>query len=181
MDFNPLRQYCEEHGEPYRYAKGEYMVEQGELCRWFAVVKSGYFKFCPMASDGSLCVTGFSFVDEVTTDYVHSFQFGKPSLTSIIAGMKTDVMRIPLSLVREIDVNQGHDFFEYVNSILLDEAYRRYLDHYIKTPTERYRTLLERCPKEVGQIPLNDLASYLRVSRRQFLRIRENVMKDNRM
>lgn len=51
----------------------------------------------------------------------------------------------------------------------------------IKTPTERYRTLLDRCPKEFGQIPLNDLASYLRVSRRQFLRIRENVMKDNRM
>ncbi len=27
MKLEPLRQYCEEHGERYRYAKGESLVE----------------------------------------------------------------------------------------------------------------------------------------------------------
>ena len=57
----------------------------------------------------------------------------------------------------------------------LDEAYRRYLAFYSKTPSERYRDLIVRCPEDIIRLPFNELASYLSVSRRQFLRIRETV------
>lgn len=175
IDFGPLQRYCEEHGEPYRYVKGECLVAQGAVCRWFAVVRSGYFKFCTVASDGSLCVTGFSFAGEVTTDYVRSFLFGKPCLTSIIAGEDTDVLRIPLADIRKIGMTPQQALFESATSVLLDEAYRRYLDFYSKTPSERYRDLIVRCPEDIIRLPFNELASYLSVSRRQFLRIRETV------
>lgn len=174
----PVWQYCKEHGEHYRYAKGECLVEQGNICRWFAVVKSGYFKFCATASDGSLRVTGFSLANDMVTDYVHSFLLGKPCLTSIIAGMETDVIRIPLNVIREIGLKLDPNIFEYSTSILLDEAYRRYLNQYTKTPLERYRHPLSHCPRDIGQVALNELASYLQVSRRQFLRIRDEVMEE---
>lgn len=179
MKLEPLRQYCKEHGEHYRYAKGECLVEQGNICRWFTVVKSGYFKFCATASNGSQCVTGFSFPNDVSTDYVRSFLLGKPCLTSIIAGMDTVVMRIPLSTVKEFGLSQSPNFFEYANSILLDEAYYRYLNLYTKTPLERYRHLVNHCSGDIRQVPLNELASYLQVSRRQFLRIRDEVLRSH--
>lgn len=181
MKLEPLRQYCEEHGERYRYAKGECLVEQGMICRWFALVKSGYFKFCATATNGTLCVTGFSFSNDVTTDYVRSFLLGKPSRTSIIAGADTEVVRIPLSRIKEFGLSQKSDFFEYASSILLDEAYGRYLDQYTMTPLERYRHLVDHCPGDISEVPLNEFASYLRVSRRQFLRIRDEVKKYGRV
>ena len=161
--------------------RGECLVEQGMICRWFALVKSGYFKFCATATNGTLCVTGFSFSNDVTTDYVRSFLLGKPSRTSIIAGADTEVVRIPLSRIKEFGLSKKSDFFEYASSILLDEAYGRYLDQYTMTPLERYRHLVDHCPGDISEVPLNELASYLRVSRRQFLRIRDKVKKYGRV
>lgn len=178
IKLEPLRQYIKKHGEHYRYAKGECLVEQGNICKWFAVVKSGYFKFCTIASDGSLCVTGFSFSNDIATDYVGSFLLGKPCLTSIIAGMKTDVIRIPLNIAKEIGLSRDPNLFEHSTSILLSEAYHRYLNQYTKTPLERYLHLLNHCPQDIEQVQLNELASYLQISRRQFLRMRDKAMKE---
>ena len=91
------------------------------------------------------------------------------------------MVRIPLSRIKEFGLSQKSDFFEYASSILLDEAYGRYLDQYTMTPLERYRHLVDHCPGDISEVPLNELASYLRVSRRQFLRIRDKVKKYGRV
>ena len=94
---------------------------------------------------------------------------------STVAGEDTDVLRIPLADIRKIGMTPQQALFESATSVLLDEAYRRYLAFYSKTPSERYRDLIVRCPENIICLPFNELASYLSVSRRQFLRIRETV------
>lgn len=56
--------------------------------------------------------------------------------------------------------------------LLLKEAYRRYIDMHRFSPYERYMKLIRRVSDLLSLVPLQELASYLSVSRRQFQRIR---------
>lgn len=173
IDFSTMREYILAHGTPVRYAKGEPLVEAGRRCRYAGIIRSGYFKFAAINSKGNEIVAGFLFEGDVIMDYVRGFLRDEPSLTSIVAGSDADLLRVPIDDVRRYIMAQSEDFVAQASSLVLHEAYSRYLDVLIKTPTERYRELMSRCPNEIGSLPIAELASYLRVSRRQLHRIRE--------
>ena len=83
-----LNDYVAANGRSAVYAKGESIVQQGSLCRYVGVIKSGYFKYMALNSKGQEVVTGFSFEGEIVTDYVQGFLYGQPSLTSNCRGMR---------------------------------------------------------------------------------------------
>lgn len=168
-----LYDYCLANGVVVRYTKGESMVNEGEVCRHIGIVKSGYFKYVSNGSAGQECVTGFSFIGEVVTDYVRSFLFGRPSYSSIVAGCEAEVILMPIVVMREHMLASNPGFITEASAVLLQEAYRRYLDMHIMTPAERYALLCDRFKDEICTISVSELASYLAVSRRQFQRIRE--------
>jgi hypothetical protein len=62
--------------------------------------------------------------------------------------------------------------------VMLEEAYRRYLDVHTLTPLERYQRLKKRVPALDELVPVQELASYLSVSRRQFQRLRQISEQD---
>ena len=173
IDFSALKDYLAEHGRIVTYAKGDRMVQEGQRCRHIGIVISGYFKYVALNTKGQEIVTGFSFEGEVVTDYVRGFLCGEPCMTSIVAGCDAQVLRAP------IDTSRCHlmESYPYVvsdaTSRLLQEAYRLYLDVLVKTPSERYRELIVRYPGMIFQLPVQEVASYLGVSRRQLQRIRE--------
>ncbi len=169
--------FCEEHGVVKKYARGERMVREGELCRHIGVVKKGYFKFCALSSAGEERITGFSFKGELVTDYVRSFLEGKPSYCSIVAGCDSEVMQVPLTEIRSHILECHPDFVAKASSLLLHEAYRRYLDIHVMTPAERYEALVARYPAINADLPFQEIASYLGVSRRQLHRIRKKLLK----
>ena len=45
IDLSVLNDYVAANGKSVVYAKGERIVQQGRLCRYVGVVKSGYFKW----------------------------------------------------------------------------------------------------------------------------------------
>lgn len=94
IDLSVLNDYVAANGKSVVYAKGERIVQQGRLCRYVGVVKSGYFKYVALNSKGQEVVTGFSFEGEVVTDYVQGFLYDQPSLTSIVAGCDAEVQRV---------------------------------------------------------------------------------------
>ncbi len=152
IDLSMLNDYIEANGKSVVYAKGERIVQQGQLCHYVGVVKTGYFKYLSLNSKGQEVVTGFSFEGEVVTDYVRGFLFDQPSLTSIVAGCDAEILRVSIEEVRRVIVERNPGFVAEVSSNLLQEAYCRYLNMLVKTPAERF---------------------YLGISRRQLHRIRE--------
>ena len=177
VNLAPLAECCREHGSIVYYAKGERMVQEGNVCRFIGVVRSGYFRYTSIASKGDECVTGFSFEGEVVTDYVRSFLYNQPALTSIVAGCDAEVVQLPISKARPYMLRCNPAFISETSSILLQEAYRRYLSIHTLTPQERYKELCSRFHDDISMIPYNELASYLSVSRRQFQRIRESLQE----
>lgn len=173
VNMTELYDYCLAHGAIVRYAKGETMVKEGEVCRHVGIVKAGYFKYVSNGSAGQECVTGFSFIGDVVTDYVRSFLFDKPSYSSIVAGCDAEVIILPLEELRSYILECNPAFMRNASSILLQEAYRRYLDMHTMTAAERYAMLCERFKEDIHIISVSELASYLAVSRRQLNRIRD--------
>lgn len=56
---------------------------------------------------------------------------------------------------------------------MLQEAYCRYLNMLVKTPTERFHELVSRFPGVTHNLPIQEIASYLGISRRQLHHIPE--------
>ena len=86
IDLSVLNDYVVTNGKNVVYARGERIVQQGCLCLYIGIVKSGYFKYVALNSKGDEVVTGFSFEDELVADYVQGFLYRQPSLTSNILG-----------------------------------------------------------------------------------------------
>ena len=173
LDLSELNGYIATNGRCVVYGKGDRIVQEGYLCRWLGVVKSGYFKYVALNSKGDEVVTGFSFLGEVVTDYVQGFLYGRPSLTSIVAGCDAEVQRVSVDDARRFIIERNHGFVAEVSSNLLQEAYCRYLNMLVKTPTERFHELVSRYPGVTHNLPIQEIASYLGISRRQLHRIRE--------
>lgn len=173
IDLSGVNDYVVANGKSVVYAKGEMIVQQDCLCRYVGVVRSGYFKYVALNSKGQDVVTGFSFEGEVVTDYVQGFLYDEPSLTSIVAGCDAEVVRVSVDEVRRFVRERNPGFVAEVSSNLLQEAYCRYLNMLLKTPTERFHELVARYPGVVHNLPIQEIASYLGISRRQLHRIRE--------
>lgn len=172
IDLSILTDYAVKNGRIVKYSRGEVLCRESEICRYIGIVRSGYFKFVSLGSKGEECVTGFSFEDEAVFDYVQSFLQNSPSLTSIVAGSDAEIVQVPLADLRNYLLEDEPDFIVKTSAVLLQEAYRRYIDLYVKTPSQRYAELCQRCHESVSIIPLQEIASYLTISRRQLHRIR---------
>lgn len=57
IDLSVLNDYVATNGKSIVYARGERIVQQGRLCRYVGVVKSGYFKYVALNSKGQEVVT----------------------------------------------------------------------------------------------------------------------------
>ncbi len=178
IDFNSLHECCMLYGTVVEYSRGEHFALENEVCRNIGFVRKGYFKFVGMDSAGEEHVTGFSFTNEVVSDYVRSFLYGLPSFCSIIAGSTAEVLQVPITLARDYIKDRDPDFVTDTSSILLMTAYRRYLNLHTLSPLERYKILLNEHPSMVRHMPIQEIASFLNISRRQFHRIRELANKD---
>ena len=95
------------------------------------------------------------------------------SLTSIVAGCDAEVQRVSVEDARRFVIERNPGFVAEVSSNLLQEAYCRYLNMLVKTPTERFHELVFRYPGVMHNLPIQEIASYLGISRRQLHRIRE--------
>lgn len=171
----PISNYCLAKGTAAKYTKGQSFVDEGSLCRYIAVVWSGYFKFTVIDSKGDECTTGFSFAGDIVTDYVYTFLHSQPSPTFIVAGADSEVLRVPVGEMRAYLDKVDSEYIVRTAKLLLKEAYRRYIDMHRFSPEERYLKLIERVPGLLSLVPLQELASYLSISRRQFQRIRAQL------
>lgn len=155
------------------YEKGEEFVAEGSVCRYVGLVLSGYFKYSMFDTSGNERIAGFGFENEIITDFVRSVQFNQPAWTSIVAGCRSEILRVPLPQMREYLDEHHPVYIANVSKHVLAEAYSRSLMMLKLSPLERYRALYPRLVDVIDLIPIQELASFFGISRRQFQRIRE--------
>lgn len=171
-DLSPMIKYCREFGAPVVYEKGEAFVTEGSVCRYVGLVLSGYFKYSMLDTAGNERIAGFGFENEIITDFVRSVQFGQPAWTSIVAGCRSEILRVPLPEILDYLSEHYPIYIANVSKHVLAEAYSRSLMMLKLSPLERYRVLYPRLVDVIDLVPIQELASFFGISRRQFQRIR---------
>ena len=94
---------------------------------------------------------------------------------SIVAGCQASVFEVPVVEFRDFVMKEHPSFINDTSAVLFAEGYKRYLDIYRKTPTERYIDLINEHPDIVSTVTFRDLASYLMITPVYLSKIRKKV------
>ncbi|WP_302984549.1 Crp/Fnr family transcriptional regulator [uncultured Muribaculum sp.] len=170
-----LRDYCLEYGNVNAYDKGAYFLHEGDVGKLLGFVSEGYFKYTAIDSKGVESVVGFVFEGECVVDFANSVAFRRKSNVSIVAGCQASVFEVPVVEFRDFVMKEHPSFINDTSAVLFAEGYKRYLDIYRKTPTERYIDLINEHPDIVNMVTLRDLASYLMITPVYLSKIRKKV------
>lgn len=173
VNLDMLTELCENEGKHVVYNKDEYLLHQGEVEKHISLVKSGYCRYTSLKSDGGEAVVGLALEGEFVTDFNNGVR-KLPSMVSLIASVKTDVLQLPLSYVLERLAVIQPDFLYNVSDALFRLCYSRLLELYVLSPSERYRKFVDSYPDIASTIKVKELASYLQISTQHLLRIKKS-------
>ena len=157
--------------------KGDFLIQEGQLCKEVAFLKTGILRsfFSPESGEEiTYCIT---FPNTLTTAY-SSFITGSPTLENIQA-----VSAAELIVIQKADLDQLSQsslnwtrFLKMIAEQQYLELEKRLFLFQKEKAKKRYMDLLENQPVYVLQIPLQYLASYLGITPRHLSRLRREVV-----
>lgn len=177
IDRDSLKDLCISKGKLIKYGKNEYFSTIEQPSSYIGFVQKGAFKYvCFNSSEGKEYNSGFSFANEFIGDYP-SCLYQIPLEVSIQAITHGEVYVYESEKLEQY-FNQDMTTQRKARTIaeqLFLQTYSRFLDTYRKTPEERYKELLQRCPEILQMISLKDLSSYLKITPIHMSRIRHKI------
>lgn len=157
------------------FLKGEYLLEEGNICTKSYLVESGILRKFQFHHDREI-TTEFYFKDDLAVSF-DSYTLQKPSKEFIQALTDTVVNVTDYSSFQNLKTKnrqlQELDF-------LMTEYYALWLEEKVfelhtQNASERYQTLLTKSPHIIQQVQLTQIASYLNISLETLSRIRVKI------
>ena len=176
IDFSFWKEICEKFGKTVHFRRGDYFAHAGSVLKQVGWIVSGGFKHSLIDNAGNNKAGGFVFEGTLLANY-ESALLGKPMPTNIIALEDSEARIVPTEIMKERLVYDSTLDIRFVQA-LFGQAYEQILNIYRFTPAERYKQLVNRFPRITQLVSLKDIASYLNISYRQLLRIRESILKN---
>lgn len=155
--------------------KGEYLLRNGDVCRYDNYVVSGALKaFYINAENGNEEVLYFSIDDWWATD-IDSFSKQIPSIYNIQAIDKTTVLQINYRSFQKLltELPALERYFRIILESYLGTLQKRIVYSNVYDAEHRYYDFLETYPNVASKVPQYLIASYLGVSAEFISRIRK--------
>ena len=162
-----------------RFKKGDVVIECGDMDDSIYIIKTGIWRSC-IDRDGSELTLWFSGDSSFVVD-VWCYQRHEPSRIRIVSETDSCACRISKAEIERLCAgslvisNTIRRIFEY-HAATYEESNMSLLE--CQTGEERYLTLLRNSPELFLRIPLNKLASYLRLTPQSLSRIRASIRQD---
>jgi CRP-like cAMP-binding protein len=158
--------------------KGDFMLKARKVCKDIAFIEKGLLKTYSLSSLGQEVISCFCSQNRLTTS-LESFISQAPSKLEIQAIMHTDLILISHDDLHHL--YQTVPAWLTVSRLLMEKEYLA-LSKYAnslnsETAKEKYLRLIEEQPLVLQNAAVQDIASYLGVSRETLSRIRNQVMK----
>lgn len=155
-------------------SKGEYLLRNGELCRFDTYVVSGALKaYFINAQSGKEEILFFAIDDWWASDLV-SFSTQKPSIYSIQAIEHTTILQIGYQSFQEMlkKMPVMERYFRIILERYLGSLQKRIIYNQAYDARFRYKDFIETYPEIAAKVPQYLIASYLGVSAEFISRIR---------
>jgi CRP-like cAMP-binding protein len=159
------------------FNKNEFILEEGNVCRYFYLLESGLIRFF-YSYNGNDFTKTFTIAPYCFTSKI-SFRKQEPSKEGIQAIEKTKVWQISYHQYKNLEkINAWNQFMRNILNEIQEFSEDFYLQAKTMTAEARYNKLLEDYPSDLIQkIPLKHLSSFLGIAPQSLSRIRKKLKK----
>ncbi|MBK9290851.1 MAG: Crp/Fnr family transcriptional regulator [Bacteroidetes bacterium] len=173
-NYKELIQTLKSIGQTLKIAKGKCILTEGDVVNHIFIIEKGCFRTFRWIDDEEVTI-GFSFEGDIDT-CPYAFINQLKSTDCIEALTDSQVIKIPRSELQNLERQKPelNKFTQMLLSHYIEILIQRNIDLRIKSAEQLYQELHKRQPKEVAQIPLMYIASYLGISKERLSRIRKN-------
>lgn len=176
-DLNLIKEVCINKGRLTPFSRNEYFSRAGDVIAHVGYIKQGAFRYvCVNPSEEKEYSTGFAFEKEFVADYPACI-YNIPSEISIQAITPSEVYICNIQEIVQI-FNENIDTQTQARNNaerILFCVYQNYIDLYRKTPEERYKEIMCRCPEILQILTLKELSSYLKITPITMSKIRRKI------
>ena len=156
--------------------KNSYFISIGKICRQVAFIKKGTLRTYYVNENSQDVTSCFCMENNLTTSY-KSFVLQQPSELAIQAVEDTELLVIDYA-----DLQARYEksaVWQNIGRIIAERQYM-VMEQYAsvlcnETAKEKYLRLLKEQPSVLNKASVNDIASYLGITRRTLSRIRKEI------
>ena len=167
---------CTKFFKPKKIRKYQYLLNEGDVCKRIVFVNSGCLREYTIDNKGAEHIIQFAVADWWVSD-LHSFITGLPATHNIDALQDSEVLLLDKSSRDKLldACPKMERFFRMLLESNYVATHQRVEDSLSETAEERYLKFIKTYPRLFGQIPQNQVASYLGITPQSLSRIRKEL------
>lgn len=159
-----------------KYLKGQYIVQQGDVCRYECFVLSGCTKTFYLDDEGQEHIIMFSIEDWWASD-MGSFISQTPADFNIQCLEHTEMVMFPYDTIEELyaKIPKLERFFRQIIEKAFVASQKRIVRNFSLTAKEQYVHFREQYPEIEQRIPQYMVASYLGITKEFLSKIKSQL------
>jgi CRP-like cAMP-binding protein len=164
--------------KPAKFDKGEYFIKSGGVCRHIAFINEGVLRTYYVNDKADEITICFCSERRFTTSF-KSLITQQPSQLNIQAIEPTEVIALSYQDLQKLYIESKS--WQTIGRLLAEREYLNMESYAValnrESAKEKYARLLKEQPQVIQRAPVQQIASYLGVTRETLSRIRRNVAK----
>ncbi len=168
--------FCKTFFLPKKLRKKQYLLQEGDVCKYTAFVEKGILRTYSIDEKGSEHILQFSLEGWWVAD-LYSFLTGEDSIFNIEALEDCELLLITKpswdALLDKVPAFERYFRILIQNNLIATQ--RRVIGVLSETAEEKYTKLVNDFPGCIQRVPLHMIASYLGITRETLSRIRSNI------
>ena len=168
--------FCTKYFVPKRLKKNQFLLNEGDVCRYIGFVNSGCLREYKIDNKGTEHILQFAIEDWWVSD-LNSFLSGFPAKYNIDALQDSEILLLERSAREELLDNcpKIERFFRLLIEANHVASQQRIADSLSTSAEERYLKFIKMFPLLFEQVPQNQIASYLGITPQSLSRIRKEL------
>lgn len=175
------QKWVSEYFKPRLYRKRQYILQQGDVCKYFNFVVRGCLRMYNVDENGNIHILQFASENWWINDN-DSFHSNLPSELNIDALEDTMVLQINLQDLAYLYKKSRK--FNLIFRVLFEKAYatlqQRLLQNISSTAQSRYLSFIEKYPHLLNRLPQTQIAAYLGITPEFLSRIKSEMLKNGK-
>lgn len=162
-----------------KYLKGQYLLQQGDVCRFSGFIISGCTKTFFVDDEGQEHVIMFSIEDWWASD-MGSFISQKPADFNVQCLENTDIIQLSYDNQRQLleEIPKLERFFRIIIERAFVSSQKRIVRNFSMNAKQRYLYFRNQYPQIEQRIPQYLIASYMGITKEFLSKIKKELLLD---
>ncbi len=175
------KQLINEYFKPRLYRKRQYILQQGDVCKYFNFVVRGCLRMYKIDDKGDIHILQFASENWWINDN-DSFHSNLPSELNIDALEDTMILQINLQDLTYLYKKSRK--FNLIFRVLLEKAHtalqRRLLLNISSSAQEKYKSFVKNYPHLLNRLPQTQIAAYLGITPEFLSKVKSELLRNGK-